>query len=275
MFVFGPPGYFNGAMLPVHIDEIQSELFRPQWRNAMKLIVAILGFFSICTVNAAEVRWDVFHFWSSQFEGAVCGYYDLGHSSPEIELRYFYNSTGSRLVKVDGKGENVNVGWNVALWVLAMEGDVLSKEYFSQPHVVLKDSYNPMIDQSSMLPVPDHIAVNSVGDTIDIHNGERFYLALIGYWYEDIDSSIDPLPIPDLADFYGWVELEAGQKELNILGSAFSYSPLVVGGGSVATPEPSAGVLLLLGLAGLVLRRRPQRRCYDIICADQKSPTEP
>ena len=225
----------------------------------MKLIVAILGFLAACAVDASEVKWDVFHFLSSQFEGAICGYYDPGHSSPEIGLRYFYDSAGNQLVNVDGKGENVNVGWNVGIWVLAMEGDVLSKEYFSQPHVVLKDSYNPMIDQSSMLPQPSSIPINSIGDSVDVHNGDRFYLALIGYWYEDIDSSIYPLPIPDLADFYGWVELEASEKELNIIGSAFSYSPLVVGGGSAAIPEPSAGVLLLLGLVALALRRAKMR----------------
>lgn len=227
----------------------------------MKPIIVMLFCFAICAANAAEVRWNCFQIRELYDENGVgCYYFDYGHSSPEIGLRYFYNSTGNQLVKVDGKGENVNVGWNVGIWVLATEGDVLSKEYFSQPHIVLKDSYNPMIDQPSMLPVPGHIAVNSLGDSIDVYNGDRFYLALIGYWYEDIDSSIDPLPIPDLADFYGWVELEAKQKELSIIGSAFSYGPLVVGGGSAAIPEPSAGVLLLLGLAWLALRRRPQRR---------------
>lgn len=221
----------------------------------MKSIVSAMFCLAIYTAGAAEVRWNVFHFLSSQEEGAICGYYDPGHSSPEIGLRYFYNPAGNRLMRIDGKGGGVNVGWNVALWVLATEGDVLSKGYFSQPHVVLKDDYNPMIDQSSDLPQPTPIAINSVGDSIDVHTGDRFYLALIGYWYEDVDQTVNPLPIPDLADFYGWVELEAGQTELSLLGSAFSYSPLVVGGG-LAIPEPSAGLLLLLGLAALSLRRR-------------------
>ncbi len=225
----------------------------------MKPILATLFCLVICAANAAAVRWDCFKLWEMYGEDGVgCYYYDYGHSSPEVGLRYFYNSAETRLVKIDGKGENVNAGWNVALWVLALEGDVLSKDYFSQPHVVLRDDYNPIIDSPSMLPQPDHIAINSIGDSINVRPGDKFYLALIGFWYEDIDSSVDPLPTPDLADFYGWVELEAGQKELNLLGSAFSYSPLIVGGG-LATPEPAGGVLLLLGLSFLALRRRDER----------------
>ena len=223
----------------------------------MKLIIATMFSFVICAASAAEVRWDCFQLREMYEEvGVGCYYYDYGHSSPEVGLRYLYNSTGSHVVKIDGKGENINTGWNTALWVLAMEGDVLSKEYFSQPHVVLRDSYNPMIDSPSMLPQPDHIAINSMDDSIDVRTGDRFYLALIGYWYEDVGDPSDPGAIPDLADFYGWVELEVGKEDLNLLGSAFSYSPLIVGGGSAATPEPSAGTLLILGLAGLALRRR-------------------
>ena len=134
-----------------------------------------------CVASAAEVRWDCFWLHGDSSEGNI-GYFDLGHSSPEIGLRYSYNPTGSQIVKIDGSGENVNIGWNVGIWVLAMAGDILSKEYFSQPHIVLKDAYNPMIDQSSMLPQPSPIPINSVGGSVGVQNGDRFYLALIGYW---------------------------------------------------------------------------------------------
>ena len=224
----------------------------------MKPTIATLFCFVFYAANAAEVRWDCFQLWTvlTGDEGVGCYYYDPGHSSPEIGLRYFYDSTGSTLVKIDGKSQWVNAGWNVALWVLAMEGDVLSKEYFSQPHVVLKDSYNPAVDSPSMNPQPDHIAINSIGDSIDVYYGKRFYLALIGYWYENVGDPSDPGAISNLADFYGWVELKATLTDLTLLSSAFSYSPLIVGGGAVATPEPSGGVLLILGLAGLALCRK-------------------
>ena len=222
----------------------------------MKPIMAALFCLAICEANAVEVRWDCFQIQPMAEEiGVGCYYYDLGHSSPEVGLRYFYNSTGNRLVKIDGKGVNINVGWNTAIWVLAMEGDILSREYFSQPHVVFRDGYNPTIDSPSTLPQPDHIAINSIGDSVNVETGDRFYLALIGYWYEDVDPYAEPWPVQDVAYFYGWVELRAAKTELNILGSAFSYSPLIVGGG-LAIPEPSGGVLVLLGVAALFLRRR-------------------
>ena len=213
---------------------------------------------ALCALNASEVRWNCFQLQTTLMgdEGVGCYYYDSGRSSPEIGLRYFYNSTGSRLTKIDGKGENVNAGWNVGIWVLAMAGDILSKEYFTQPHIVLKDSYNSMIDGSSHLPQPSPISVNSIGDSVGVANGDKFYLALIGYWYDSSGDSMDIGAIPDVADFYGWVEFEATRTELNILGSAFSYSPLVVGAGAVAIPEPSGALLVLLGLSTIALRRR-------------------
>ena len=60
--------------------------------------------------------------------------------------------------------------------------------------------------------------------------------------------------VPDPRYAYGWAHFSVNDDmSLSLLGSAMSIdgSPIVVG----AIPEPSAGVLLLLGLAGLVLRR--------------------
>ena len=51
--------------------------------------------------------------------------------------------------------------------------------------------------------------------------------------------------------YYGWVYLQ----DKTILASALSDMPLIVGTGQVI-PEPSSAVLLLLGFAGLALRRR-------------------
>ena len=63
--------------------------------------------------------------------------------------------------------------------------------------------------------------------------------------------------------YYGWVEFLASDvAEVELLSSAVDLvgSAMVVGGGSVAIPEPSAGFLLILGLAWLVLRRPPCAR---------------
>ena len=78
-------------------------------------------------------------------------------------------------------------------------------------------------------------------------NDASVYLAIVLYddtRFDDYESN----PI------YGWLEFNAGSDTLSLLGSAISLdgSPLVVG----AIPEPGGGVLLLLGLSLLALRRR-------------------
>ena len=56
--------------------------------------------------------------------------------------------------------------------------------------------------------------------------------------------------LEDPTYYYGWVHLQ----DRTILESALSEMPLIVGTGQVI-PEPSSAVLLLLGFAGLALRR--------------------
>ena len=63
---------------------------------------------------------------------------------------------------------------------------------------------------------------------------------------------------------YGWVELGWGEIDwppgpgLEVFSSAWDLDggPMVVGGGSALTPEPSSALLLLVGCALLALRRR-------------------
>ena len=158
-------------------------------------------------------------------------------------LRYYLDAMGERLVKVDGGGDH-NAGDNFNIWILADKDDVLSDGYFEQPHIVLKSDYA-------------RITPSSTGNSIDIVSGRRYYLALIGsYWgYDAVDEYYNYYGWSE-RDYYGWVELEASKAGLDIVSSAFSYSPLIVGGGLAPIPEPSAGVLLLLGLSALALRRR-------------------
>ena len=205
----------------------------------MKKVINVLFCVLSAGLFASEVRWDCFALHDSGEANCIgCYYYDSGYSSPEIGLRYAYAQSGA--VCIDGKG-TANVGWNVAIWVDAVAGDVLDRSYFSQSHVVLKDSYNKL--------VPSPIELNSIGDALDICQGDLFYLALIGNYYDD-----DGMP----SDYYGWVEMENTGSEIIMRNSAFSYGSIVVGGGAI--PEPTATVLLLVGFAALLLRRDDRGR---------------
>ena len=85
------------------------------------------------------------------------------------------------------------------------------------------------------------------GISLSLHSTETYYLALLGG--ENFD------------EYWGWVELQGNQTDgLSVVSSALSKDgPLIVGGGLAdpdPTPEPTSGMLIVLGVAGLALRRK-------------------
>ena len=117
----------------------------------------------------------------------------------------------------------------VSYWVYATFGDALAsfEDYAVRP-------------LAADLAFTGEDAIN--GDNINTHRDSdgRLYLAIIGREGQD-----------DPTYHYGWVELQG----TTILSSAYSDMPLIVGTDQVI-PEPSSALLLLLGCAGLALRRR-------------------
>lgn len=207
-----------------------------------KVMCCVILFFFAWSAHSVEVRWDCFQTHElEEADGIGCYYVDSGYSSPEIGLRYFHDMGGSKLTRFDGKGDT-NVGWNLAVWVLAAENDLLNRAYFEMPHIVLKDSYNTQ--------VPTPLALNSIGDTVTIGNGDVVCLAAIGNYYDD-----NGMP----QDYFAWAQMASDGQELKLLRSAFSYGELIVGGGAI--PEPSCALLVLVGLTALALRRQVKISC--------------
>ena len=185
------------------------------------------------TANAAEVLWGLFSTYKRLDTEASPGVqvYYFGNIQPEIGIQYEY--TDGVLSSINGQGI-VNVGINMTIWVDAVYGDVLCDEYFMHNERVY--SYN------------DYFGPDWSGAEIryerEVTQDEQLYIAFAGE--------------RELYPFYGWLELLVKDDELSLVSSALTYSPrLIVGTGDFAAiPEPSAGMLLLLGLAALVLRRR-------------------
>lgn len=82
--------------------------------------------------------------------------------------------------------------------------------------------------------------------------GEPIYLGIV------VDSEVCMLEDGSFysSPVYGWAGLMVADGEVHVLGSAFDLDggAMLVGGGAI--PEPSSAMLLLIGLAGLCLKRR-------------------
>lgn len=90
--------------------------------------------------------------------------------------------------------------------------------------------------------------------SLSVNVNQPFYLAF--QVFELIDNGLEGITRGDA--YYGWTEFRiAKSSDVELISSAVDLDgyAMIVGGGT-ATPEPSSGVLLLLGLSLLSLRRR-------------------
>ena len=159
------------------------------------------------------------------FEQAGNGFYYYGGPTPEINFSVeLYPS----VIVANAEGP-VNAANPRSYWVEASAGDAVNDVYlFSDTARFVFDVYYTN---------PSEIR----GFSVAAMKGSTFYLALV----------------VDDADYYGWLAIDVDSEgALHLAHSALSTEPGIVVG---AIPEPSSAVLLLLGIAGLALRRRKTR----------------
>ena len=116
-------------------------------------------------------------------------------------------------------------------------------------------SYGSIVSYVSMAPSPDGYFYQTEQFVEEMHSDynipidpqESIYLAFSTIAYDDQTT---PYPV------YGWVEISASGDAPTVLSSAWDIDggAMIVGGGAV--PEPTSGLLLLIGMAGLALRRK-------------------
>jgi len=185
-------------------------------------IVKFVAVIACCShVQAADVLWNTFSV--DDFDVWKEGAWLLGSHLPYAPSVGF-NADGT--VWVDGC---FNYDAGGAYWVHSYFGDELYSfdDYFKR--TLLAD-------------------VNYTGNAVIVGDGvsTHEYLAIIGI------TSNEYNPETKIETYYGWVELDGK----TVVSSAITAAgPLRVGTGEVI-PEPTAAMLLLLGLAGLALRRR-------------------
>ena len=190
----------------------------------MKLSCYILAvIISLCAgmSDAATVDWNV-------FTTADMSHWDPGFWTIECRFaRIGFNLDGSPcLAEMFGSPPRWGSYWVYASYgesladLLDYQLDTLAADYaFTSSELVSGENLNYMYDAEG-----------------------KVYLAFINYETDGVGGQ---------SYRYGWVELQNN----TILSSAYSDMPLIVGTGQVI-PEPSSAVLLLLGIAGLALRRQ-------------------
>ena len=158
------------------------------------------------------------------FEQSGNDFYYYGGPTPEISFSVETFHPMCIFATADG---DINAANPRACWVVADVGDSVDESYISTGRLVLDAYYT---DASK---IEYH--------TMSAAKGSTFYLALI----------------VDDADYYGWLAIDVDSSGgLHLAHSALSTEPGIVVG---AIPEPSSWLLLLLGFAGLALRRRERK----------------
>ena len=195
-------------------------------------------FLAANTCFGANVLWNTFEIndFSSWHQGA----WVLGSGLPYAPSVGFY---GDGAVWVEG-GFNADGGG--AYWV----------------HSVLGGGLSPFCEYAGRRPLADAGDTGKPVVAGEGVSGGHEYLAIIGYTSNIFD------PTASIETYYGWVELEGN----TVIASAITaVGPLRIGTGDVI-PEPSGGLLFLLGGAALVLRRRRRTHVGAFLISTDNGP---
>ncbi len=214
----------------------------------MKLSAVFFAMFMVLSLNGASMNWTVLlpdgygvemdanGTISSQIEGGVRG----SDGASALVLGMFFthgDSSGTRLKAYDYSKTAAPVNTK---WLLAVYGDILGEDTLSSFKGVELCDYGDC----------------GVGGDL-IENPSSFYLAFVAEDWDDYVSKVDNPHV-----WYGWANVAIKSNgALDVLSSGVNLDGgAVVIGGGVPIPEPSTGMLLLVGLAFAGLSRRNDGR---------------
>ena len=229
-------------------------------RNVKGIAYSLLFAVSALSCKAATVYWDTFAMTAPfQYEGNT---YATLHSDapitdgdnwrlgiPSAVFQYKSSKITNKFLADHNLPSALAADWTMV--VLAEAGDVLNWNYFANAPDALYSTITSAGNKFSTLTAPERTGYTSVD------YGAELYLAMI-YWTESGDGKVQP--------GYAWFDIDATTSGLVLNTSATTLGEgLIVGTGDffIPIPEPTSSFLLPLGLAVVLLRRRPQNQTGD------------
>ena len=213
----------------------------------MKSIFSILSTIVLSNAFGSNVQWDIIRNDSGKNEAEIyttCSGLDVCF---DINIKKFGNDT--YLWPTEDTTRHGSLApvqyWNSGAWLEAYVGDLVDESTIFGRH----DYWFYEMAKSQ----PEY----AYGEPRIIDFEKSYYLMFAiedadDAWAYRLKETTDP---PKL--YYGWAEYAVSEDgTFRILNSAIDFDggAMIVGGGAV--PEPTSGLLLLLGVAGLALRRQ-------------------
>ena len=203
----------------------------------MRRAILLVSLLTCIVVDAANMRWNFVEItYNSPEESGLETKLQAG-SGNWIGFSLFFSATQSG-GNVKFSDFNCNVATAIT-WMLMESGDIAGPSSFGDE--------KPSLFSSEYSGATGELLVKK---------DSSFYLSFQVFEFVE-DEAILEIVRGDA--YYGWVEFHVSDvAEVALLASAIDLGgdSVVVGGGLAPIPEPSAGVLLLLGLSALALRRR-------------------
>ena len=204
-------------------------------------IATVMILLALCNcANAASAHWT--GLWVDTDEGfdyTICyrisgGVYGENGEYGRIHVPIYghVETDGLHLKQFDFSKEMMNPTFN--WWALALYGDIVSEATFAS------------LDQLELIYYDDSF---DSGGTL-VENPSDFYMA-----FKVSEVLVGDTGYEEGMSWYGWVHVSMDENlEMTLLGADINlYGGAVIVG---AIPEPSDGMLLLIGAAALGLRRR-------------------
>ena len=209
----------------------------------MRTLIVIMLFMLCCDVGAATAYWTGLRLYSGGTYGSAVEYEfvanvfgENGEHERIHSLMYGHMENGRLYLKHnDFSQEMMDPTFN--WWTFALYGDIVSEATFA--------GANPNLIELSYWP-----DIYDNGGTL-VETPDDFYMA-----FKVSEVLSDSTGYVEGMSWYGWVHVSIDDNlEMTLLDSGINlYGGAVTVGAGI--PEPSGGVLMLLGLVALGLRRR-------------------